>query len=278
LTKFRFKKRTPTETRAYLLDFARYGQGGPPERRAIRTEEELKSYYEARGGDYKKQFEEARHKDAIIGLLTVHLDTNLLSKISASVPPGGSFIAFGNPVDGFTYLKGESGHIVTVQYVDSLDYAIKNLDRCVGSEKPDYRDLLSSFASGMASIEAFLNDQVRRHLPFFITGDDQILERTSVETKIFEWLPRLYPNNPPVNKGEANWQAYKELRRIRNEYHIHPKGEIYSVTTTQFCQRLNLFKTGIARLLLDLHALTSAGATPDLLKYAYLPEIEMVDQ
>ena len=185
---------------------AMHGQGGPPERRSIRDEEQLRKYFAEHGRDYETEFEEARGKDAVVGLLTVHLGTDMMSSLAANLPRDGkSFVAFGNPEEGFTYLKGGPGHIVAVQHVDSFDYAAKNLDRCVGVEKPDYRDLLSSFASGMASIEGFLNDRIRRHLPFFITGGDEILRKTNVETKVFDWLPKLYPHNRTVDKGGSSW-------------------------------------------------------------------------
>jgi hypothetical protein len=48
LVKIRVRpKRTPTDTRMFLLRKAAQGQGGLPKRRAIHTEEELKQYYAA---------------------------------------------------------------------------------------------------------------------------------------------------------------------------------------------------------------------------------------
>lgn len=279
MVRFRVRpKRTPTDTRAYLLRMAAQGQGGPPERRAIRTEDELKRYYAAHGYDYRREFEYSRQKDAVISFLTVHLDADMFSRMKVNLPPGGgSYMAYGNPSEGFVRVQGDSGHIVGTPYLDSFDYAVKNLNRCIGEEEPDYRDLLSAFTSGMASIEAFLNQKMRPRLGGTESDREEALKRADVETKVFDCLPRLN-GGYTVDKGDRPWQDYVRLRHYRNEYHIHPKGQIYSVSLTEFCQRLNLFRTGIARLLLDLHALIGHGAPPELPKYAYWPDIEKVDE
>ena len=243
----------------------------------IRTEEELKQYFAAHGyTDYKKVFEEARHKDTVVGLLTVHLDADMFARMKVNLPRGGeSYIAYGNPSEGFVRLQGNSGHIVGTQYIDSFNYAVKNLNRCAGEEESDYRDLLSAFTSGMASIEAFLNQKMRPHISGSAQDREEALRKTSLETKVFDWLPRLN-GGYTVDRGNRPWQDFEKLRHYRNEYHVHPKGEYYSVSTRDFCQRLNLFRTGIARLLLDLHGLTGHGAPPELVKYAYWPDIEIV--
>ena len=279
MVKFRVRpKRTPTDTRTFLLRMAAHGQGGPPERRAIRTEEELKQYYAAHGYDYKREFQYSRQKDAVISLLTVHLDTDMLSSMKVKLPRGGkSFIAYGNPSEGFVRVQGDSGHIVGTQYIDSFNYAVKNLNRCTGEEEPDYRDLLSAFTSGIASIEAFLKQTMRPRISGSAWDQEVALRQTDLETKIFDWLPQL-KGGYTVNRGDRPWQDFAKLRHYRNEFHVHPKGKPYSVSTTEFCQRLNLFRTGIARLLLDLHALIGKGAPPELIKYAYWPDIEIVDE
>jgi hypothetical protein len=186
-------------------------------------------------------------------------------------------MAYGNDRDGWVYVQGDSGHIVGTQYIDSFKYAVKNLNRCIEDEEPDYRDLLSAFTSGMASIEAFLNQKMRPRIDLPAPDREEALRRNDVETKVFEWLPQL-TGGPTVDKGARPWQDYVKLRHYRNEFHIHPKGQPYAVSLTEFGQRLNLFRTGIARLLLDLHTLTGHGAPPDLVKYAYWPEIELVDE
>jgi hypothetical protein len=103
------------------------------------------------------------------------------------------------------------------------------------------------------------------------------LRRTDVETKVFDRLPQRN-GGCTVNQGDRPWQDYVKLRHYRNEYHIHPKGQIYSVSATEFCQRSNLSRTGVARLLLDLHSLTGHGAPPEPPKYAYWPDIGIVDE
>jgi hypothetical protein len=80
------------------------------------------------------------------------------------------------------------------------------------------------------------------------------------------------------NRGnDPNWKHFEQIRDIRDERHSHPKGRVHDDADSQFCKRLNLFRTGIARLLLGLHTVTRRGAPPDIVKYAYLPDIEQVD-
>ena len=233
----------------------RYGQGQADawNKYNLGAEEGIKQLLADHGyTDYKKLVEESRPKDAVVPLAT-YVD---FPAFNIKLPPGKSRAgvreAGGRDLVSF---EGESGRIVMSQYQDRFAGSFKNLKRCVSDDDPDYNDLLSCFADGMASIEAFVNYMTQRHRQNLPKGDEQ---KVPLDFKIFDWIPRLN-GGIQVNEGYRNWQDFEQIRRIRNK-------------------QLNLWRTGIARLLLDLHVLTGRLAPPDVVRYAYLPDIEIVDE
>jgi len=257
-----------------LVAQVRYGQGQAHawEQYDLDTAEGIKQLLADNGhSDFDGLVEELRPIDAVLPM-----ETHLFSEgWSFNLPPGESFMAV-REAGGkeLARVTGESGRIVTSQYQERFNYSVRTLKRCTNGEAADYGDLLASFSAGLASIEGFINYKAgprRDKLPRGAEPDHKV----SLDFKLDNWIPALSAGHP-IDKREKSWQDYKEIRRVRNERESHPKTSPYPISGTIFCKQLNQWRTGIAMMLLSLHAKTGRLAPPELVKHAFLPDIELV--
>ena len=255
-----------------LASQVRYGQGQADawQRYDLRTEEGVKQLLADRGyPDFRGLIEEVRPKDAGLPLETHLFSTGL----DIVLPPGGrSYVAIRDGYQDLARIEGESGRLVMSQYQERFRHSVRNLERCTTGEEADYGDLLSCFADGLASIEAFVNYKAEPHRSKLPRGDERIV---ALDFKLDRWIP-LLSGGVSVDKSQRFWQDFREIQDIRNERQSHPKAGVYGVSDSAFCRQLNLWRTGIAVMLLALHAITGRLAPPELVKRAYMPDIELV--
>ena len=127
----------------------------------------------------------------------------------------------------------------------------------------------------MASIDSFIVEvatdwnYANPGLPPFDTGD-----RINTEDKIDAWIPTVAGCR--FDKSGKNWQHYLTLRRLRNEWDQHDKASIRTITIDQLAEIGNLFNTGIAGVLFDLHVLTKRRVPAKIVKYKYFPGLFVV--
>lgn len=274
MTRLRIKdKREPRLARDMLAAQVRYGQGQAHawEKYDLSNEEGVKKLLADAGHtDYKRLVEEVRPKDAPLPLATYLFQTGL----SVNLPPGESFVAirYGDGEE-LARIQGESGRLVMTQYLERFRHSVRNLERCTSGEEADYGDLLSCFADGLASIEGFVNQVAQPHLDRLPRGRDELV---GLDFKLDEWIPLLSGGGQRVDKSRLWWLHFKEVRSIRNWRQSHPRASVYGIGDSTFCNQLNLWRNGIALMLLYLHALTGRLATPELVRWAHVPDIELV--
>jgi hypothetical protein len=251
----------------------RYGQGQAYawQQYDLDTEEGVKKLLADEGyPDFDKLVEEVRPRDAVLPL-----ETHLFSEgWSWNLPPGKSYAALRQGDQEVARIQGESGRIVETPYQERFNHSVRNLKRCTTGEGADYGDLLSCFSAGLASIEGFVNYKAGPHRHNLPRGDEPD-RNVSLDFKLDKWIPPLAADQL-INKGEKYWQDFTEVRRIRNEFESHPKAVPYAIAGTIFCKQLNQWRTGIAMMLLILHAMTGRLAPPELVKNAFLPDIELL--
>jgi hypothetical protein len=80
-----------------------------------------------------------------------------------------------------------------------------------------------------------------------------------------------------LNKSGADWRDFRILRAIRDDEAIHPKTSGYSFSYSELAQKINLFRTGIARLLIQLHLLFDEKIPRVIIRAAYAPDAEVVE-
>ncbi len=274
MSRFRIRdKRSRHRAQDMLVAQVRYGQGQAHawERYDLNTADGIKQLLADSGHpDFDGLVEELRSIDAVLPLET-HLFTE---GWSVNLPAGESYFALRQGDKEVARIQGESGRIVATQYQERFNYSVRALKRCTNGEEADYGDLLSCFSAGLASIEGFVNYKAGPHRDKLPRGDEPD-HKVSLDFKLDNWIPALSAGQP-INKKEKYWQDYREIRRIRNERESHPKTVAYPISDTIFCKQLNQWRTGIAMMLLALHAMTGRLAPPELVKKAFLPDIEPI--
>jgi hypothetical protein len=244
--RFRIRdKRSRHRAQDMLAAQVRYGQGQAYawEQYDLDTVDGIKQLLADRGHpDFDTLVEELRSKDAVLPL-----ETHLFQEgWSFNLPPGKSFMAV-REAGGkeLARVTGESGRIVTSQYLERFNYSVRTLKRCTDGEEADYGDLLSSFSAGLASIEGFVNHMAEPRRDRLPRGDEPD-RKISLDYKLDNWIPALSAGQP-INKKEKYWQDFREIRQVRNERESHPKTAVYPISGTIFCKQLNQWRTGVAR-------------------------------
>jgi hypothetical protein len=81
-----------------------------------------------------------------------------------------------------------------------------------------------------------------------------------------------------LDKSIINWPNYKFLRKIRDDNVIHSKTSGYSISDQKLVEYMNKFKTGIARLLVQLHVLFNEKIPSRIIRGSFAPDVEIVEK
>jgi len=257
---------------------ARYGKTGRSYGLGSASEDDVKRFYAAHGYDYSSIIEQAREFLAHLPLLWVWEPFSF----DMGVPAGGYGAIKGAGEKVLASLEGESGRFVMVEYMDRFEQATKHLHRSI--DEMSHGEFLSAISDGVSSIEAYLGYRTGLHNERH--PGQELSERVptgsghrmlTFDEKIDQWIPKM-TGGRKLDKNGRRWPDFKELRKIRNDYQAHPKNPVYGLPFRELCKRMNLFRTGIARLLLNLHAGLEDSAPELVFRYAYLPDIEYVQE
>ncbi|MCK4830848.1 hypothetical protein KA005_84840, partial [bacterium] len=173
-----------------------------------------------------------------------------------------------------TALEGP-GTLTTSTYLQFFENAVDNFHRCM--ERVSFGDFQSSVTNGIASIGTYI--EYRTWL--YNSGQpsaplvDSKKNKVPQDTKIDEWIPKM-SGGKKLDKSRINWRDFKTLRNVRHDLAIHVKQPAISTSYKQLCVLLNLFRSGIAGLLLDLHLLFAEPIPSKIIRYAYLPDVKLV--
>jgi hypothetical protein len=100
----------------------------------------------------------------------------------------------------------------------------------------------------------------------------------SRDDKIDEWIP-IMTGGKKLNKGNQRWEHYKKLRTVRDQQQAHLKAPALGSDYRKLAKSLNIFRTGIAGMLLELHILFGDRNVPaTIIRHAYLPDVEYVTE
>jgi hypothetical protein len=266
-------KRGRQETRAMIMNMAKYGNHNYHFERPFNTDEDVEAFFHEQGLDLKQLVEICRQKDESVARVE-----NLFTSGFTGVAPPGGYVAVidsrGEELAGFR--NGESGRMTMSTYWSRFERAVDSFDRCL--ETTSYEDLLSCIASGISSIEAYVGHRVdtyNRHHP-----EDKLIDsrqqKVSFDDKIKEWIPRM--SGKKFDKGKnLNWADFKVLRAVRDQQDAHPKSSAYAHSFQDMCKLLNRFRGGIAGLLLDLCIHFGEKQVPTvIIRRAYLPKVRYV--
>lgn len=168
----------------------------------------------------------------------------------------------------------ESGTMATATDAALFEKAVDDYERAIA--RMSYTEFLSALANGLASIEAYISQKAYQYN--VRNPGDELLDdkdhKVAFEDKIKVWVPKMA--GAKLDLGGKHWAHFQRLKRVRDTEHTHTKAPALNIPFRELCKQLNLFRTGIAGMLLNLHALFG-DTTPSLMvKYAFHPDIKLV--
>lgn len=250
-----------------ILLFAKHGNHYHS--RSFKTDADVKRAFAQNGIDYEKLVMECRDFQK-----TVPFFENLVGSTMSSA--GGSSLARVDNMSGVTDLDTQGpGTIVLYAYWARFETAIDALDRAVS--KSSYSELQSAVVEGIASIEGYIQYKVEhwnKHHPQQALLDSAE-NKVRFDDKITKWVP-IMTFGKQLERNTAEWQHFVMLRKIRDDVALHPKSSGYSISYPKLAEQINLFKTGIAWLLVKLHLLFGDIIPARIIRAAYAPDVEFV--
>lgn len=269
--KFCFEnKRKRSTTHHMILTMAKYGNHGV--RQKFASDADVKRFFQSNSYYWGDLVEVCRNPKEIIPIVE-----NLIGSTWVA-PQGGAAIVTGAATDRekeITSLKGP-GTLTTSTYLQLFENAIDNFHRCI--EGAHFGDFQSCVSNGIASIDAYIAHRAwlynsgQPNEPLIDNKENKV----SQDTKIDEWIPKMSGGKKLVKSG-LNWNHFKRLRSVRDAQAIHIKEPAFSISYVELGELLDLFRSGIAGLLIDLHLLFGERIPCKIIRYAYLPDIMLVE-
>jgi hypothetical protein len=251
-----------------ILMFAKYGDHG--DRLVFRTDADVKRYLAQRGIDFQKLVEQCRS----FGENVPYLENLVGSTWTVSY---GAKAAVVDMQSGEEKCAVEGpGAIALSTYWAHAETSVKSRTRAV--EASSFAELQIAITNGMASIEAFISHRAE----IWNTSNpqdkliDSFADKVSFSDKIDVWVPKM-TGGRNLDKSLRNWMDFQELRKIRDDVAIHPKASGMGTSFTELAKNLNLLKTGVGGLLVQLHLLFGERIPSVIIRLFFAPEAEVVE-
>jgi hypothetical protein len=241
----------------------------------LSNEERVKDFYRQNGYNFAVVVEQARKWWPGLPAMVPIFDVRRMNSFTLGGAPGSITGIKAGGEEFLVKFEGETGHVVLSEYLDIFENAVADLERSVklsGSHSRMNRAFLTGISEGIASIEGYINYRADR-----IGGQqfkDSKQQKVSFENKIDEWIPQI--TGRKLDKSGVNWKHHKGLRNIRDDFQAHPKTHLYGNAYSEICRRMNLFRTGIAGLLFDLHIIFNDLVPAQVIHGYFLPDIQYV--
>jgi len=179
--------------------------------------------------------------------------------------------SFENPIPIFEKVE-HPGSLVLLDYWAIFETAVEARNRAI--EKVSYPEFLTAVSFGIASLESYINYRVelwnRSHVEAQRMDSKAI--QISFDEKINTWLPSM-ADDREFDKNTVEWGHLNDLRNICNEAVIHPKT---GFSLVHFAENINLFRSGIAGILIQLHLFFGDRIPSVIIRAAYTPDLEVV--
>ncbi len=266
--KLKFKERISRRTSHDLvLMMAKWSF--PPMFSQFRTDASVKRYLQRQGGDFEKIVETCRtFKENVLFF------ENLVG--STWTVSNGARISIVDKMDGETKAEVQGpGTLTVLTYWGHFEEALRSRNRSV--ESSSYPEYQTAIIKGIASIEAYISHRAE----IWSKGNpsDPLLDspsnKVSFEDKIDIWIPKM-SGGKKLDKSIRNWQDFKTLRKIRDHISIHPKATAYGIDFNELANKVNLFRTGIAGILIQLHMLFKEPVPAKIIRSSFSPEVEVI--
>lgn len=261
-----------------ILLFAKYGNHffeGPFQFRRndypFRTDADVKRFYSSQGIDFKQLVMNCRNFS-----LTVPIFENQI---------GSTISTIGNPrVSRFDFATGkedlvleEPGTHTIYGYWAAFEGASQSRDLAVSESS--FVHFHMAIVQGIASIEGYI-----KHISEFWNNahpTDQLIDsrenKVSLDEKFDRWIPKLSGGNK-FDKSIINWDHFKILKNIRDDNAVHPKTSGFTISYSDLAEQINMFRTGIAGILIQLHLLFHEKIPAVIIRARYTPDVYVVEE
>jgi hypothetical protein len=129
---------------------------------------------------------------------------------------------------------------------------------------------------GIASIEAYVNRKAAEWNA--LHTNDPVREtrkqRVSLLDRVDIWVPKMTGRGLDPTKPFRNDLA--EIKKYRDRVAIHQKHTVAAVTLSELARLLNLFTTGIAIPLFNLHQIFQQACPSIVIRAAYAASVHVV--
>lgn len=167
------------------------------------------------------------------------------------------------------------GEIAVSKYLSDYEKAHRHLNNSI--DKSSFDELQSAILWGITAIESYINHRIK------IWNDlnphdklvDSKVNKISIDKKIDEWIPRI-SNGKYFIKGDKCWSDYIALRNFRDTEIIHAKTSGSGMSYAKMVENINIFKTGVAGILIKLHQIFEEKIPAKIIRGYYAPEVEVI--
>lgn len=153
-------------------------------------------------------------------------------------------------------------------YWASFELSLEDFEAAIKSGSPER--FLSAVNSGIASIEAFLNQQYMIRCK--IREDHSDLKK-DLEFKIKSWPELIVGTRFDLSGRE--WNEFVRLKKLRDDSFQHRKSISSGLSDKELLQLLNTYKLAVPKLLFNLHIHTNQRCPSAIIRASYYPEIVM---
>lgn len=251
-----------------ILLFAKYGNHYHNEN--FVTDADVKRAFQGNSIDYQMLVEKCRDPKE-----NVPFFENLIG--STWTVSGGAKISRVDLTTGEEEFSVQGPGILTEStYWAFGEEACKARDRSI--DESSHSALQSAIVNGIASIEAYIQHRAaiwNKANPTDMLIDSKT-QKVSFEDKVKLWIPKM-SKGVALDRSQRNWSDFIKLQKIRDKSAIHPKVQGYGVSLSNMADEINLLRTGVAGLIIDLHLIFHEKIPRVIIRMKYFPDVEAIE-
>lgn len=253
------------EAEEMIVMFARHGNH--PFNINFKTKKEIIRYFTNKGVDFQKLVEDCRNPKNLVPNFE-----NALGSTWKTSSDGDGKIGLVDKVteEEVVSIKGD-GELITSKYMSLIEDASEARDRSVA--KGSLSEFLTAASKGVSSIEAYLRHRVSIHNK--MTANKTITQFTIKKMSIDQMMDELVPimSGKKFIKSDICWHHFKKLQQYRHNEEVHPKCSAYAIQFGELATRLNLLRTGISGLLINLHLIFNERIPREVIRMRFAPDV-----
>lgn len=267
----RMPRRSANKARNLILDMARHGEHRhniPP----TASTSSLDRWFSENGHPFSTLVQQLRDP-----AVPVPFVENLLGPNWTSVGDGGGTwsVVDGETGQELSTLTGP-GVQSTLTYHSQFDQAVQTLERAISNNS--YQELQQAIATGVASIDTFVSDRVRKWNALHPNNElIDVPPYKTFDSKIGDWFP-IMVGGKRYDKSGKDWDAFKRLRDLRDNEAIHTKTFAQAISFVQLAEWCNLFTQGITQTMFDMHLFFGLRVPSSIIRAKYLPDVTITAQ